>query len=36
LKFAIDARELYDELYEQAAREAPADTLGWLVPISIE
>ena len=22
--------ELYDELYEQAAREAPADTLGWL------
>lgn len=30
LKFAIDARELYDELYEQAAREAPADTLGWL------
>lgn len=30
LKFAIDARELYDELYEQAAREASADTLGWL------
>ena len=30
LKFAIDARELYDELYEQAAREAQADTLGWL------
>jgi hypothetical protein len=30
LKFAVDARELYDELYEQAAREAPADTLGWL------
>jgi MFS family permease len=30
LKFAIDARELYDELYEQAAREAPTDTLGWL------
>jgi hypothetical protein len=30
LKFAIDAPELYDKLYEQAAREAPADTLGWL------
>jgi hypothetical protein len=30
LKFAVDARELYDELYEQAAEEAPADTLGWL------
>lgn len=29
LKFAMDARELYDELYEQAAREAPADILGW-------
>jgi hypothetical protein len=30
LKFAVDARELYDELYEQAAEEAAADTLGWL------
>ena len=30
LKFAIDARELYDELYEQASAEAQADTLGWL------
>jgi hypothetical protein len=30
LKFAVDARELYDELYERAAQEAPADTLGWL------
>jgi hypothetical protein len=30
LKFAVDARELYDELYEQAASEAQADTLGWL------
>jgi hypothetical protein len=30
MKFAVDARELYDELYEQAALEAPADTLGWL------
>lgn len=30
LKFAVDARELYDELYEQAAAEAQADTLGWL------
>lgn len=26
LKFAVDARELY----EQAALEAPAETLGWL------
>jgi hypothetical protein len=30
LKFAIDAEELYDELYEQALAEAAADTLGWL------
>jgi hypothetical protein len=30
LKFAIDARELYGELYEQALAEADADTLGWL------
>ncbi len=30
LKFAVDARELYDELYEQASAEADADTLGWL------
>jgi hypothetical protein len=30
LKFAVDARDLYSELYEQAAEEAPADTLGWL------
>jgi hypothetical protein len=30
LKFAVDARELYDELYEQAAAEARDDTLGWL------
>jgi hypothetical protein len=30
LKFAVDARELYDELYEQAAAEAGAETLGWL------
>ncbi len=30
LKFAVDARELYDELYEQALAEADADTLGWL------
>jgi len=30
LKFAVDARELYDELYEQALAEAQADTLGWL------
>lgn len=30
LKFAVDARDLYSELYEQAAREAQAETLGWL------
>lgn len=30
LKFAVDARELYDELYEQASVEADTDTLGWL------
>lgn len=30
LKFAVDASDLYRELYEQAAAEAEADTLGWL------
>jgi hypothetical protein len=30
LKFAVDARQLYAELYEQAASEAEAGTLGWL------
>jgi hypothetical protein len=30
LKFAVDARELYDELYERASAEVGADTLGWL------
>jgi hypothetical protein len=30
LKFAIDARELYGMLYEQASADAAADTLGWL------
>ncbi len=30
LKFAVDARDLYDELYEQAADEAKDETLGWL------
>lgn len=30
LKFAVDASDLYRELYEQAAAEAAADTLGWL------
>ncbi len=33
LKFAVDARELYDEFYEQAAAEADANTLGRLVSI---
>jgi hypothetical protein len=30
LKFAVDAPELYAELYDQAAEEAEAGTLGWL------
>lgn len=30
LKFAVDAVDLYKELYPQAANEADADTLGWL------
>lgn len=30
LRFSVDARELYDDLYERAMGEAPADTLGWL------
>jgi len=33
LKFAVDAQELYDEFYEQAAGEAEANTLGWLVSV---
>jgi hypothetical protein len=30
LRFAMGARKLYDDLYEQASTEAPAETLGWL------
>jgi hypothetical protein len=30
LKFAVDAPELYEELYDQALAEAEGDTLGWL------
>jgi hypothetical protein len=30
LKFAVDAEQLYDELYEPAVSEADAGTLGWL------
>ena len=30
LKFSVDARSLYDELYEEAAAEAETGTLGWL------
>jgi hypothetical protein len=30
LRFAVDARELHAELYEQARAEADAGTLGWL------
>ena len=33
LKFAVDAPQLYDEFYEQAAGEADADTLGWLAGV---
>lgn len=31
LRFAVDAPDLYAELYDEAAAEAEADTLGWLV-----
>lgn len=31
LRFAIDAPDLYRELYDEAAEEAESDTLGWLV-----
>jgi hypothetical protein len=31
LRFAIDAPDLYRELYEEATAEADAETLGWLV-----
>lgn len=31
LRFAIDAPDLYAELYDEAAQEADRDTLGWLV-----
>jgi hypothetical protein len=30
LKFAVDATELYEDLFEQASAEADDDTLGWL------
>jgi hypothetical protein len=30
LKFSVDAPQLYDELYEQAAAEAEKGTFGWL------
>jgi hypothetical protein len=30
LKFAVDARDLYRELYADATSEAEAETLGWL------
>jgi uncharacterized membrane protein YdcZ (DUF606 family) len=33
LKFAVDARELYEQFYDEAAAEAETDTLGWLVSI---
>lgn len=31
LRFAVDAPDLYAELYDEAAAEAENDTLGWLV-----
>ena len=31
LRFALDAPDLYLELYDEAADEAESDTLGWLV-----
>jgi hypothetical protein len=31
LRFALDAPDLYLELYDEAADEAQSDTLGWLV-----
>ncbi len=30
LKFAVDARDLYNQLYPQASDEADTDRLGWL------
>ena len=30
LRFAVDARTIYDMLYAQATAEAPTGTLGWL------
>jgi hypothetical protein len=30
LKFAVDARDLYNQLFDQATAEAESDTLGWL------
>lgn len=30
LKFSVDARRLYGEIYDEAAAEAEAGTLGWL------
>jgi hypothetical protein len=29
LKFSVDAMQLYDELYGQAAKQADERTLGW-------
>ncbi len=31
LRFALDAPDLYQELYDEAAAEADTETLGWLV-----
>jgi hypothetical protein len=34
LRFALDAPDLYLELYDEAAHEAENDTLGWLVSVA--
>jgi hypothetical protein len=33
LEFALDARKLYGEVYEQADEEFDAGTLGWLISL---
>jgi hypothetical protein len=35
MTFALDARELYDQLYPQAEAEAEAETLGWLAQAGV-
>jgi hypothetical protein len=35
MTFAVDARELYMQLFQQASNEAEQDTLGWLAGAAI-